>query len=749
MCRSCAGVEPATPSADSPDVSDPNPIAAPAGEQAARLSDRVGELFVPGAVRSHVQPIVRILDGRIVAYEALARMDIEPGLGPDRWLAAAEAVGQRDELELACLAAAAQIGRPPGGETLFVNVGLALLAHPLALELRNHLPQRLVLELSERDAVDDYGRLAELLAAWRARGVGIAVDDVGSGWSSLRHVVQLRPDYIKLDRSLVCDADTDRSRQALMHAMVAFARESGCTVIAEGVERSEELDVLREAGVALVQGYLLARPAPPWPMAADPSVTQAFGRTQRDTSLPARLASTTDARSACEVVAEHLWRSGVHVPSVYLERGGVLRCMAQRGLWQVLDGMPSGTGITGRAHELGAVVRVDDITTSPDYLEAIPGIVAEICVPIDVGGRTVGALNIDSYVPLSPELEGEMRSAATHLSHRLEVVGTAGGESANQRLARHAAAITEIADVDQLEQWILAAAVDVSGLSSAALVRSGEDGDLRLARAIGPLAPALAAIPATEFETLRTLVATVFSCYTAGDQHGAGLAGIERLRAAGARTVVVVRLVARGAHLGLLIVTDQLPAPVRTAEAERMELLATHAATCLDNVATLASLREQARCDALTGLPNHSAFRESLDAALEWPDPGGTVLLLCDLDGFKAVNDLHGHLAGDEVLRATARSLASVVRSGEGPFRVGGDEFAVLLRGSGRGHARDVARRLRRAGSKVLGTYGAGISVGLAELGPDDTTTSLIERADLSLYRSKRARSRRVLAAAV
>ena len=128
-----------------------------------------------------------------------------------------------------------------------------------------------MVELTEQEAVEDYDGLRHDLAPWLARGVRIAIDDAGAGYSSLRHVIELTPDFLKLDRELVRDLDRDRNRRALVGAMSAFAAEVGTSVIAEGVETAEELEVLRDAEVDLVQGYLLARPGTPWPRWSDHS----------------------------------------------------------------------------------------------------------------------------------------------------------------------------------------------------------------------------------------------------------------------------------------------------------------------------------------------------------------------------------------------------------------------------------------------------------------------------------------------
>jgi EAL domain-containing protein (putative c-di-GMP-specific phosphodiesterase class I) len=90
----------------------------------------------------------------------------------------------------------------------------------------------------------------------------LAVDDAGAGFASLRHILRLAPHFIKLDRTLIDGIEADRSRQALAAGLISFAHKIEATIIAEGIERSEEVDALRELGVDYGQGFFLARPAP-------------------------------------------------------------------------------------------------------------------------------------------------------------------------------------------------------------------------------------------------------------------------------------------------------------------------------------------------------------------------------------------------------------------------------------------------------------------------------------------------------
>src|SRR3954471_12260151 len=225
-------------------------------------------LLEPGAIHPVYQPIVRLADLEPIGYEAVASFPYADGLAampPDVTLAAAGEIGLRGDVEVACWAAMATAGSPPAGRLLFVNISPDCLAHPGLLALADRLPSRLVIEITEQREVQDYAELRERLAPWVARGAQVAIDDTGAGYASLEHVVEMRPDFLKLTRGLVADIDHDANRQALLRALGAFAREVGAVIVAEGVERREELEVLREAEVDFAQGWLFGRPGDAWP----------------------------------------------------------------------------------------------------------------------------------------------------------------------------------------------------------------------------------------------------------------------------------------------------------------------------------------------------------------------------------------------------------------------------------------------------------------------------------------------------
>jgi EAL domain-containing protein (putative c-di-GMP-specific phosphodiesterase class I) len=133
---------------------------------------------------------------------------------------------------------------------------------PPFFELVREVPAgRLVVELTEHDRVDDYAYLLQALTRLRDLGARIAVDDAGSGFASLQHILNIRPDIIKLDLALTRDIDTDPARRALASSLVMFGRDIGAVIIAEGIETRDELDTIRALGLQHGQGFYLAHPS--------------------------------------------------------------------------------------------------------------------------------------------------------------------------------------------------------------------------------------------------------------------------------------------------------------------------------------------------------------------------------------------------------------------------------------------------------------------------------------------------------
>ena len=202
------------------------------------------------------------------AFEALARFSTRGGEGPLHWFALADEFGLRAELELACLRAALGLcPRLPKGARLSVNLSAPLLVDSRTTEIIDGCatPDQLIVEVTEDTLVRHGEAIDETLRSLRERGVRFAVDDVGAGYSGLSQLAALRPTYLKLDRALVRGIDQDPSRMALMRSLADYARATEGLLVAEGVETAAELAHVRAAGAGLVQGFLMARPAPPWP----------------------------------------------------------------------------------------------------------------------------------------------------------------------------------------------------------------------------------------------------------------------------------------------------------------------------------------------------------------------------------------------------------------------------------------------------------------------------------------------------
>lgn len=219
-----------------------------------------------------LQPIIDLHEQKPVGFEALARFAPEFEGGPAVWFAEAEAAGLLAELEIKALRRALeQLPNLPSTAYLAVNLSPdVLLIRDFAELVAMIPPSRLVLEITEHAPIADYEKLEEVLAGMRAEGLRLAVDDAGAGFASLRHILRLGPNLIKLDISLTRNIHESRSQRALTSALKAFADETDAVIVAEGVENESELGTLRRLGVRYAQGYHLGRPviAPHIPLVA-------------------------------------------------------------------------------------------------------------------------------------------------------------------------------------------------------------------------------------------------------------------------------------------------------------------------------------------------------------------------------------------------------------------------------------------------------------------------------------------------
>jgi EAL domain-containing protein (putative c-di-GMP-specific phosphodiesterase class I)/ActR/RegA family two-component response regulator len=238
-----------------------------------RVGDRAGVDAILARALSSLwmayQPIVRAVDGSILAYEALLRVE-EPLLpNPDALLNAAERAGRLEDVGRAVrgsVAASARSAQPDW--LLFVNLHPEDLRDP-TLYLPDSpfaaIARRVVLEVTERMPLDRIPNLHYKIAALRALGFQIALDDLGAGYAGLTSFTQLEPEFVKLDMALVRDVHTTPTKQKIVRSMVRLCQDMGKQFIAEGVESSLEKDQLVELGCNLLQGYLFAKPGRPFP----------------------------------------------------------------------------------------------------------------------------------------------------------------------------------------------------------------------------------------------------------------------------------------------------------------------------------------------------------------------------------------------------------------------------------------------------------------------------------------------------
>jgi EAL domain-containing protein (putative c-di-GMP-specific phosphodiesterase class I)/FixJ family two-component response regulator len=208
------------------------------------------------------QPICSLETSQVVGVEMLARFRGPPHRGPHRWFAEAEEVGLRSKLELlAAKRAFARLGELPLHSYLSVNASPAVAMSKSFRRIIESAPsERIVIEITENAPIANYSRLNAAMAPMRAAGVRLAIDDAGAGFASLRHILLLNPEIIKLDTTLIAGIENNRSAQALAAGLISFAARVGATIVAEGVETPEQLDALRVLGVPYGQGYYLGRP---------------------------------------------------------------------------------------------------------------------------------------------------------------------------------------------------------------------------------------------------------------------------------------------------------------------------------------------------------------------------------------------------------------------------------------------------------------------------------------------------------
>ena len=222
-------------------------------------------------LHSVYEPIVDLQTGQVKGWEALARgPEDDYFCSPEVMFDFADEVGALFDLEKACLKqAVCGLGGLEASQKLFLNINPETFASPIFRDgdiahlLRSHglAPHDVVFEITEHHSINDFGQFHRALQQYRAQGFAMAIDDMGTGYSGLLRIAFLRPEYLKVDMSLVRGIDSNPMQRALVETLVTFAEKVGSTLIAEGIETATEFSSLRGMGVRYGQGYYLARPS--------------------------------------------------------------------------------------------------------------------------------------------------------------------------------------------------------------------------------------------------------------------------------------------------------------------------------------------------------------------------------------------------------------------------------------------------------------------------------------------------------
>ncbi|HEY4625891.1 MAG TPA: EAL domain-containing protein [Blastococcus sp.] len=739
--------------------------------------------LAPGGVRSVFQPIVELDTGRVVAYEALARGPEGPLERPDLLFAAARDDGRLAELDEICRATAFRGAVGQGllaPLSVFVNVepevlDSAPLDDLLAIAERAPGNLRIVLEITERALAARPAELLQTVDRVRALGWAVAVDDVGADAMSLAFLPLLSPDVVKLDLRLVQDRPGPAVAE-IMNAVNAHAERTGAVVLAEGIETEEHLATARALGATLGQGWLFGRPGPgaatglPIGELALPGAAST-GRADLSpfACLPDTVPLRRSAKSLLIELSKQLEREAMRLgetcvvaaafqearhftPSTIqryrdlVERTGFV-CALGEGL--SVEPLP---GLRGATLSAGDRVRGewDVVVLSPHFSAAL--------LARDLGDDGPDLQRTFEYA-LTYDRDTVIRAAHALLSRVAPRIGTldAAPAATPGPVAAPPSPVAEQSQgVDALLRRALAATT--TGVTIADMRRPDQ-----------PLVYVNEA-----FERLAGLPREQMLGRNCRFLQGpdSDPAAVARIRAAVDRgeecreTVLNVRgpdrepwwnevhlspvLDADGTVVHYIGVQHDVTARV---EAERALLQERDR-----NRACLTRIEHLEHTDPLTGLPDRSRIEEQIETAI-WNARGGAdtlALLVVDLDGFRTVNDRLGRAAGDELLRAVARTLRGRLRRGDLLARLGGDEFLVALPGLAPATAAAEGRRVADGLSAAAGlpvrlpsgevTVGANVGVAVYPVDGEEFAT-LLHSADVDMQGRKAAARGRTAAA--
>ncbi|WP_158604450.1 EAL domain-containing protein [Nocardioides mangrovicus] len=359
-----------------------------AGIRAGDVDGVLEDALLPGGVVAYVQCIVDLARGTIVGYEALARFRRAAQESPAGVFAAARNRGRLTRLEAATLRAGiARLDTLPADTFLTVNVSPEVLATREVrevLEERGSL-RRVVFDLTEHSGVDLGTQLLDTLGELRASGARVAVDHGGTTYTRLHDLQALRPDILMLDRAMVSGVDRDPTRRMQIELVANLACQLDAQLLAEGVETLAELDTISRLGVHLAQGFLLARPAPEWPIVREQTTA---------------LLQTIAAQHGGATLVDLLQQAPTTTSLGHGERaprGEVLVVLdAEHRPASIIDELGR---VLGVEQSTGTVKVRSQVTAAARYATSRPGptrFLPLVCT--DDGGRYVGVVRVDAVL---------------------------------------------------------------------------------------------------------------------------------------------------------------------------------------------------------------------------------------------------------------------------------------------------------------------------------------------------------------
>ncbi len=418
------------------------------------------------------------------------------------------------------------------------------------------------------------------------------------------------------------------------------------------------------------------------------------------------------------------------MPSVFVLEHRRLWLVAQRGYAVVPDGITVDSGITGRAIRRGRAQLSPDVKADPDYVPALPGVVAELAVPLRCSRTVVGVLNVETERGLPDGAADALRPLARALAPLVESLRASGALdlAALARLFVHLGSLRDPRDIAALGAASLPRVLPVQATQIVAWDELGTLGELASWRDHNDSQPPLSE---GEVALVRARTDPSVVCQV-----------LELARGRAARSVVWLPLRANAGELGALVGVIREAAHVDPAQLDTAAVLAAHVAASLDAAFSLQRERLSAATDSLTGILNRRGLEQRLETALAAAQEARVPvsLVVIDCDDFKEINDRAGHEFGDALLREVADVLTGALPDGADAARLGGDEFVVLLPGAGADEAEAMGRRLRTL--LLEGLIDAGfplrISAGVSTYPFDGAKpSSLLRAADQALYAAK------------